>query len=67
MIIHPKSAFVNKIAEALGVSKTFRHIIIDIPYDGVTTIYIETLVEEKTFDVLPLDVEGMKVVRVNNK
>lgn len=54
MILHAESEFTKKLADALGVDK-WRRIIIDIAYDSVATIYVETFLDEEKLALLNLD------------
>ena len=53
MRLHANSEFVKQLAEVLGV-ENWRRIIIDISYDKIATIYIETLVDENTLGKIDL-------------
>ena len=66
-ILHFKSEFVKQLAEALGVSRTWRRIILDIPYNDAAIIYIEMLGDESKLKVIPINVEGMKVIMEKEK
>ena len=54
MILHAGSEFTKKLADALGVDR-WRRIIIDIAYDSIATIYVETFLDEEKLALLNLD------------
>jgi hypothetical protein len=54
MISHAGSEFTKKLADALGVDR-WRRIIIDIAYDSIATIYVETFLDEEKLALLNLD------------
>lgn len=63
-ILYCKSEWIKKLCAAIGIDTSlWRHIIIDIPYDGVATVYVEMMADEEKFDLLSPSVEGMKIVR----
>lgn len=57
-----QSEFIKELRKALGVPELWRRIIIDIHYDDITTVYVEMLADENKLKVLPINVEGMKIV-----
>ena len=54
-IVYSGSEFTKQIADALGVSDTYKRIIIDIPFDGVVTIHIEMLASEDKLKITQPD------------
>ena len=53
MKLHANSDFVKQLVSAIGID-SWRRIIIDIRYDEVSTIYIETLIEEEKLGEIDL-------------
>ena len=65
-IIHSESEFVKNLVEALGIQPTWRRIIIDIDYQSAVVIYVEMLADEQRLNILPINVEGMKILMIRD-